>query len=97
MVLRGPVGDLANPGQFKIVQVGRESVLVSAAATALLRAFLNVCRHRGAHCAPRTGQVKRTLQCPYHAWTYGLDGKLIAAPNSPLTETRRTIDRTSTG
>jgi Rieske 2Fe-2S family protein len=47
-----------------------------------LRAFLNVCRHRGARlCAESSGQLKRTLQCPYHAWTYGLDGKLVAAPN----------------
>ena len=48
----------------------------------VLRAFLNVCRHRGAAlCTEPEGQVKRSLQCPYHAWTYALDGKLIAAPN----------------
>ena len=48
----------------------------------LLRAFLNVCRHRGAQlCTESEGQVKRSLRCPYHAWTYALDGKLIAAPN----------------
>jgi Rieske 2Fe-2S family protein len=48
----------------------------------LLRAFLNVCRHRGAQlCVEPQGEVKRTLRCPYHSWTYALDGKLVAAPN----------------
>jgi phenylpropionate dioxygenase-like ring-hydroxylating dioxygenase large terminal subunit len=75
-------GDLANPGQFKNVQIGRESVLVVRGKDGALRAFLNVCRHRGAAlCTESEGQVKRSLQCPYHAWTYALDGKLIAAPN----------------
>lgn len=74
--------ELAKPGQFKTVQVGRESVLVVRGRDGALRAFLNVCRHRGATlCTESSGEVKRSLQCPYHAWTYALDGKLIAAPN----------------
>jgi Rieske 2Fe-2S family protein len=74
--------DLARPGAFRTVQVGRESVLVTRSRTGELRAFLNVCRHRGARlCTQESGEVRRTLQCPYHAWTYGLDGKLVAAPN----------------
>ncbi|WP_197383615.1 aromatic ring-hydroxylating oxygenase subunit alpha [Mycolicibacterium mengxianglii] len=74
--------DLAVPGKFKKVQVGRESVLLVRGRDGLLRAFLNVCRHRGAQlCTESEGEVKRTLRCPYHSWTYGLDGKLVAAPN----------------
>ena len=74
--------ELADPGQFKTVQVGRESVLVVRGRDGALRAFLNVCRHRGAMlCTEASGAVKRSLQCPYHAWTYALDGKLMAAPN----------------
>jgi Rieske 2Fe-2S family protein len=74
--------DVAEAGQFKNVQVGRESVLVVRGRDGVLRAFLNVCRHRGATlCTESEGQVKRHLQCPYHAWTYALDGKLFAAPN----------------
>ncbi|MET0450651.1 MAG: aromatic ring-hydroxylating dioxygenase subunit alpha [Mycobacterium sp.] len=74
--------ELADPGQFKTVQVGRESVLVVRGRDGALRAFLNVCRHRGAMlCTEPSGAVKRSLQCPYHAWTYALDGKLMAAPN----------------
>lgn len=74
--------ELADPGAFKRVQVGRESVLVVRGQDGELRAFLNICRHRGALlCTESEGQVKRHLRCPYHAWTYALDGKLVAAPN----------------
>ncbi|TCP51865.1 Rieske 2Fe-2S family protein [Tamaricihabitans halophyticus] len=74
--------DLANPGQFRTVQVGRESVLIARDRRGSLNAFLNICRHRGARlCVEETGEVRRSFQCPYHAWTYGLDGKLVAAPN----------------
>ena len=73
--------DLA-PGSFRRVQVGRESVLVVRGRDGQLRSFLNVCRHRGSTLAAAdSGEVKRSIQCPYHAWTYGLDGKLVAAPN----------------
>jgi phenylpropionate dioxygenase-like ring-hydroxylating dioxygenase large terminal subunit len=74
--------DLAGPGAFQTVQIGRESVIVSRNRRGEIRAFFNVCRHRGVQlCAEREGQVKRAFQCLYHAWTYDLDGKLIAAPN----------------
>src|ERR1700712_2111214 len=64
-------GDLANPGQSKKVQIGGESVRVVRGREGVLRAFLNVCRHRGAAlCTEAEGQVKRNLQCSYHAWTY---------------------------
>ena len=74
--------ELATPGTFKKVQVGRESVLLVRDRDGLLRAFLNVCRHRGAQlCTEDEGEVRRNLRCPYHSWTYALDGKLVAAPN----------------
>ena len=74
--------ELAKPGDFRTVPIGRESVLVARGRDGALRAFLNVCRHRGARiCTEESGSVKRAFQCTYHAWTYGLDGKLIAAPN----------------
>ena len=75
-------GDLDKPGAFKTVQVGRESVLITRSRGGEVRAFFNVCRHRGAQlCTEESGEVKRAFQCPYHAWTYDLDGKLVAAPN----------------
>jgi len=74
--------DVAGPGTFRTVDVGRESVLVTRSSTGSARAFLNVCRHRGARlCAEEAGAVKRTFRCMYHAWAYDLDGRLVAAPN----------------
>jgi Rieske 2Fe-2S family protein len=74
--------DLAEAGQFRTVQVGRESILLMRGSDGELRGFFNVCRHRGARlCVEPEGKVRRSIQCSYHAWTYGLDGKLVAAPN----------------
>ncbi|MGW4643187.1 aromatic ring-hydroxylating oxygenase subunit alpha [Sphaerisporangium sp. NPDC004334] len=87
--------DLDGPGAFRTVQVGRESVIVSRAEDGSARAFLNVCRHRGARlCAEESGRVRRAFQCPYHAWAYDLDGTLIAAPNL---STMPDIDRVEYG
>ncbi len=75
-------GELAKAGDFKTVQVGRESIIISRNRKGEARAFFNICRHRGARvCSEESGSGKRSFQCPYHAWTYDLDGKLIAAPN----------------
>ena len=74
--------DVGTPGAFRTVPVGRESVLITRAPDGGARAFLNVCRHRGARlCAEEAGSVKRTFRCMYHAWAYDLDGRLVAAPN----------------
>jgi Rieske 2Fe-2S family protein len=83
--------DLAAPGAFRTCQVGQESVLCVRGRDNEVRAFLNICRHRGARlCPAESGEVKRYLRCAYHAWSYGLDGTLVAAPNlGPLPETSR--------
>ncbi len=74
--------DLSAPGQFRTVQVGSESVLITRSRGGRVRAFFNVCRHRGARlCTEESGEVRRAFRCSYHAWTYGLDGRLVAAPN----------------
>lgn len=70
------------PGQFLRVEVGDESVLVVRDRGGEIRAFRNLCRHRGARlCTEESGEVGKAIRCMYHAWTYGLDGRLIAAPN----------------
>ena len=78
--LRG--AEIEGPGAFRTVDVGRENVIVVRGRDRKLRAFLNVCRHRGARvCMEQSGTGQRKLQCGYHAWTYALDGALISAPN----------------
>jgi phenylpropionate dioxygenase-like ring-hydroxylating dioxygenase large terminal subunit len=79
----GHVGELDGRGSFFPTHAGGRPVVVTRDADGALRAFVNVCRHRGALVA--TAPARRgTLQCPYHAWTYGLDGALRAAPRSDL-------------
>ncbi len=74
--------DLPRAGSFRTVTVGRESVLITRSSDGSARAFFNVCRHRGARlCTEVSGEVRRAFQCPYHAWTYGLDGRLVSAPH----------------
>ena len=71
--------EVAESGSFAATRVGDVPVVLVRDEDRTLRAFLNVCRHRGSLVC--TGSGKRaTLQCPYHAWTYGLDGALVAAP-----------------
>lgn len=74
---------LAGPGDYFLQPVGRESVIVLRDRAGQLRAFYNVCRHRGTRlCSAAEGRLSGSIQCPYHAWTYGLDGRLLAAPSS---------------
>jgi glycine betaine catabolism A len=69
-------------GSYRVMTVGKESIIVTRNREGKLNAFLNVCRHRGAQlCSETAGQLKGSIQCRYHAWTYGLDGRLIGAPN----------------
>jgi Rieske 2Fe-2S family protein len=78
----GRADEIPAPGCFIRRRVGRETILLVRGQDQMIRAFLNVCRHRGAQlCLTDSGEVGRTIRCPYHAWTYDLDGQLVAAPN----------------
>jgi phenylpropionate dioxygenase-like ring-hydroxylating dioxygenase large terminal subunit len=72
---------LAEPGDFTTGAVGRIPIVLVRDREGVLRGFVNVCRHRGHVVAEGCGN-RTTFQCPYHAWTYGLDGRLRAAPRS---------------
>jgi phenylpropionate dioxygenase-like ring-hydroxylating dioxygenase large terminal subunit len=72
---------LAAPGDYLTQRVGSESVLVVRGREGALRAFYNVCRHRGSElCAAEAGRFEAGIRCPYHAWTYALDGRLRGVP-----------------
>ncbi len=77
----GRSDEAAAPGSFFTSACGEIPVLVTRDADGALRAFLNVCRHRGAVLVEGAGE-RQTIQCHYHAWTYGLDGSLRAAPRT---------------
>lgn len=77
----GRASQVERPGSYLATDAGGIPVLVTRDAEGELRAFLNVCRHRAAVLAEGCGE-RATIQCPYHAWTYGLDGALRSAPRS---------------
>ena len=85
--------ELVGPGAFRLLDILGESIILVRNGHAQLRAFYNVCRHRGTrlcrdltaagardHPQLRGGIVAGRITCPYHQWTYDLDGRLIAAP-----------------
>jgi Rieske 2Fe-2S family protein len=73
---------IAGAGDYVVVEIAGESIIVLRDQTGERRAFYNVCRHRGTRlCEATHGRLSETIQCPYHAWTYALDGRLIGAPH----------------
>jgi Rieske 2Fe-2S family protein len=88
-ILVGHQSEIANAGDYFLAEVAGENLIVirppssdygAAGDKAAIRAFYNVCRHRGSRLCEKASGQARAIQCPYHAWTYSLDGKLIGAP-----------------
>ena len=77
----GHLGQVAEPGSYFTGRAGLLPVVVTRDREGALAAFVNVCRHRGFQVAQGEGR-RASLQCGYHAWTYGLDGRLRAAPRA---------------
>ena len=72
---------LGSAGDYLMREIGDESVIVIRGIDGAIRAFYNVCRHRGTRLLDDgAGTGLDCIRCPYHSWTYGLDGGLIAAP-----------------
>lgn len=71
----GRAGDFATPGRYLATEIAGEPVLVVGGEGGSIRAFSNICRHRGARLLEGSGEAGRIV-CPYHAWTYDLDGRL---------------------
>jgi Rieske 2Fe-2S family protein len=81
-ICAGHASAVAEPGAFITREIGGRSFVVVAGEDGTPRAFHNVCRHRGARLLEEgEGKVRRRLQCPYHAWSYDLQGNLRAAPH----------------
>jgi len=96
---RGPINVglsclLPNPGDWMTHDYTGMPILLVRQPDGLLRAFLNVCRHRGARVVEGCGKGAGSFSCPYHGWTYALDGKLLARPDE---RSFTAIDRTTAG
>ena len=82
-IVAGHVSRIPNKGDYFLFRIGAEQIIVIRENESSVRAFFNVCRHRGSTiCTAESGNVPR-LVCPYHAWTFGLDGRLLAARLMP--------------
>jgi phenylpropionate dioxygenase-like ring-hydroxylating dioxygenase large terminal subunit len=82
-LLAGHISRIPNKGDYFLFKVGSEQIIVIREKADSVRAFYNVCRHRGSTiCQAESGSVPK-LVCPYHAWTFGLDGRLLAARLMP--------------
>lgn len=78
----GRAAAVAEPSAFITRTIAGDSIVVLRDRTGTLRAFFNVCRHRGTRlCTAESGRLGESIQCPYHAWTYATDGRLIGAPH----------------
>jgi Rieske 2Fe-2S family protein len=81
-VSAGRVEQVERPGKFILREFLGESIIITSNAAGKVNAFYNVCRHRGTKlCTESSGAFAGSIQCPYHAWTYDLDGRLIGAPH----------------
>jgi glycine betaine catabolism A len=79
----GTVAHAKNPGDWFVFELGKTQVIIVRGRDNEIRAFYNTCRHRGARiCETQSGSASR-LTCPYHFWSYGLDGRLLSARNMP--------------
>ncbi len=75
------VAHVKSPGDYFLFELGSNSIIIVRGRDGGIRAFWNSCRHRGAQlCSAQRGRMPR-IMCPYHQWTYGLDGALLAARN----------------
>jgi Rieske 2Fe-2S family protein len=89
----GRTRQIPNAGDYFIRQAGNASVIVTRDEQGEIRAFHNVCRHRGTLlCKDNEGKFAGRIQCPYHAWTYKLDGSLASAPHMEKVRGFREVD-----
>ena len=82
-IVAGHIDRVRRKGDYFLYKVGHESIIIIRSDASTINAFYNVCRHRGSLvCTEPSGRLAR-LTCGYHAWSYGLDGALIAARLMP--------------
>jgi phenylpropionate dioxygenase-like ring-hydroxylating dioxygenase large terminal subunit len=73
--------EIAAPGEWRSIDYLGESIIVLRGDDGTVRAFHNVCRHRGSRLVDGEGGCAKVLTCPYHAWSYGRDGALVGVPH----------------
>ena len=79
----GHVSQIPNVGDYFTFEFDTESVIILRSTLGEVKAHMNVCRHRGSKICLEQFGTQKSLICPYHAWSYNLDGELISARNMP--------------
>ena len=93
----GRAGALPKPGDYLALRLHNQSIIIVRSEAGGLSAFYNLCRHRGTELVPLTqpgsitGQFNRSIVCPYHAWSYHLDGRLRGTPHLSVDTTGVTL------
>jgi Rieske 2Fe-2S family protein len=81
-ICAGRADSIPNPGDYFLREIAGESIIIVRGETGSVEAFYNVCRHRGTRlCSAIEGRLPGRIQCPYHGWSYALDGRLLGAPH----------------
>lgn len=93
----GREDDLPSPGSYRVIDLAGESLILVRGKDDRLRAFHNVCRHRGCQLVDsssperREGRFAANIRCPYHSWTYRLDGSLHHTPHVEIDKSRYSL------
>jgi Rieske 2Fe-2S family protein len=82
-ILAGHVSEVGKPGDFKVIDVAGESAIIVHGSDGTIRAFANVCRHRGSLVCLESSGNTRKFTCPYHGWVFNTEGELIGARDMP--------------
>jgi phenylpropionate dioxygenase-like ring-hydroxylating dioxygenase large terminal subunit len=91
----GHISELAETGDYQCVEMANERALIIRGEDGVVRAFHNVCNHRASRVVPNDkGHCRNALVCPFHGWSYHLDGRL---KNIPRAETFPAIDKSTLG
>jgi Rieske 2Fe-2S family protein len=89
-ICAGRTSAIPGAGSYFLREIAGESIMILRDAAGAVRAFYNVCRHRGTRmCAVGEGSLGGRIQCPYHGWSYALDGRLLGAPHMDEPDFRR--------
>lgn len=79
----GHISELSEIGSYFLCEFDVESIIVTRTTSGDIKAFANVCRHRGSRICLDAKGTRKLFICPYHAWSYDLDGQLVSAGQMP--------------
>lgn len=80
------ISEIANPGDYQLLEIGEDSIIISRDDEGEIHALMNLCRHRGSRVCEHSSGNRKTFVCPYHGWVYHINGELKAAREMEMKE-----------